>query len=370
MIARPLTVPTSPLVLAAGLAIVSFAAGCGSDSPADKRSQVASAMQASMVGDLMALHQASIDLQAAAPTPAGRGWDAAVDAAAIAAMKAAWVRARTAYEHVEGATAPIFPEIDVAIDERYDGFLADLKGAGDPDPFDGVGVTGMHAIERILYSQPSDAVPADVIAFEASLPGYAPAAFPATAAQAASFKTGLCGQLVMDTKGLLDQWTPQEIDVSGAFTGLVGLINEQKEKVTKASTGEEESRYSQHTMADLRANLDGTKKIYALFSDWLKSKPAMAMTAGGMTGAMIDAAIDAGFAQLAAVYATIPGEAIPAPPATWSAEAPTPADLQSPFGTLFTATNQAVDPAVPGSIVSLMNEGATLLGIPVFTPEP
>jgi len=101
MIARPPAVATSPLALAARLAVVLIAPACGSDSPADKKSQVASAMQASMVGDLMALHQASIDLQAAAPTPAGRGWDATVDAAAIAAMKAAWVRARTAYEHAK-----------------------------------------------------------------------------------------------------------------------------------------------------------------------------------------------------------------------------------------------------------------------------
>jgi len=357
----------APVALAAAVTLALVAPGCGSGSPADEKGQVASAMQASMAGDLMTLHQASIDLQAAAPTPAGRGWDPTMDAAAVTAMKAAWVRARTAYEHVEGATAPIFPEIDVAIDERYDGFLADLKGAGDPDPFDGVGVTGMHAIERILYSQPSDAVPAAVTTFEASLPGYAVAAFPATVEQAASFKAELCGQLVADTKRLLDQWTPQEIDVSGAFTGLVGLMNEQKEKVIKASTGEEESRYSQHTMADLRANLDGTEKIYALFSDWLKSKPASPTTAGGMTGTMVDAAIKTAFAQLASVYATVVGDAIPAPPATWSAEAPSPADLQSPFGALYVAVHQAVDPAVSGSIVALMNDGAKVLGI--FNPE-
>lgn len=359
------------LVLAAGLAaLASVAAGCGSDAPADKKTEVAGAMQASMKGDLMALYQASLDLQAAAPAPVGRGWDATLDAAAITAMKAAWVRARTSYEHIEGATAPIFPELDVAIDERYDGFLTDLKGAGDPNPFDGVGVTGMHAIERILYSQPSDAVPAGVVAFEASLPGYAPASFPATAEQAAQFQTGLCARLVADTKTLLDQWTPQEIDVSGAFQGLIGLMNEQKEKVNKASTGEEESRYSQHTMADLHANLAGTKKIYGLFSEWLRSKPATATTPAGMTGTMVDAAVNAGFDQLAAIYGTVPGDAIPQPPATWSAEMPSPADLQSPFGTLYTAIHQAVDPTAPTSVVSLMNQGATLLGIPVFTPEP
>ena len=75
-------------------------------------------------------------------------------------MKAAWVRARTAYEHVEGAIAPIFPELDAAIDERYDGFLADIGPTGDANLFDGTGVTGMHGIERILYS---DSIPANVV---------------------------------------------------------------------------------------------------------------------------------------------------------------------------------------------------------------
>ena len=66
MIARRPNVPTSSQALVAGLIVLLIAPGCGSDSPADKKGQVASAMQASMVGDLMTLHQASIDLQAAA----------------------------------------------------------------------------------------------------------------------------------------------------------------------------------------------------------------------------------------------------------------------------------------------------------------
>jgi iron uptake system component EfeO len=365
VVVRSRIVPPRRLSLA-----VAFAAlGCGSSSSSDQKTQVASAMQQSMRSDLTALHQASMALQAAAPTAVGRGWDATADATAIAGMKAAWVRARTAYEHVEGATAPIFPDIDLAIDERYDGFLTDLHGAGDPDAFDGQGVTGMHAIERILYSAPGDAVPPGVVAFESTLPGYRPAAYPATEAEAAEFKAGICARLVADSKTLLDQWTPQEIDVSGAFQGLIGLMNEQQEKVNKASTGEEESRYSQHTMADLHANLDGTKKIYTLFSAWLKTKPAPATPAGAMSGAAVDASINAGFAHLAAVYATLPGDAIPPPPATWSAETPSAADLQSPFGTLYVAVHEAVDPTAPGSIVSLMNQGATLLDIPVFMPE-
>lgn len=46
-----------------------------------------------------------------------------MDAAAIDGMKESWAKARTAYEHIEGAIAPLFPDIDAAIDERYDGFL-------------------------------------------------------------------------------------------------------------------------------------------------------------------------------------------------------------------------------------------------------
>ena len=354
------TVSARPFIAAAVLGASLHLIGCGDST--DQKMQVASAMQASMKGDLTDLWQASVDLQAAAPLPVGRGWDSTQDAAAIATMKAAWIRARTAYEHVEGATAPIFTDIDISIDERYDGFLATLGAAGDPDAFDGVGVTGMHAIERILYA---DVIPANVITFEATIPGYAPAAFPATDAQAAEFKSGLCAKLVADSKLLLDQWTPQKIDVDGAFQGLVGLMNEQQEKVNKAASGEEESRYSQRTMADLRANLTGTTKIYDLFSSWLKTKPASATVP--MSGTAIDASIQTDFTSLGGVYATISGDAIPAPPATWAAEAPSPADLLTPFGTLYEAVHDAVDPTMSGSLAYQMNQGALLLDLPVFS---
>ena len=336
--------------------------GCGGDS-SDQKTKVASAMQASLQGDLTDLWHAAIALQAAAPTPAGRGWDATADAAAIASMKTAWIQARTAYEHVEGATAPIFPDIDISIDERYDGFLAKLGEAGDPDAFDGTGVTGMHAIERILYA---DVIPANVVTFESIIPGYRPAAFPATEAQAAEFKSGLCAKLVADSKLLLDSWQPKIIDVSGAFGGLIALMNEQQEKVNKAATGEEESRYSQRTMADLRANLAGTKKIYELFSGWLKSEPAPATPAGAPSGATLDAAIGADFSALNTAYAMVAGDAIPQPPATWAAENPSPADLQTPFGVLYEAVHDAVDPTLAGSTVDEMTQAANLLGIPIL----
>lgn len=348
------------VVTAVAAAASAFAFGCGGESasPNDEAS-VAKAMQASLTADLTDLHQAAADLQAAAPS--GHAWSATGDASAIAAMKAAWVQARTAYEHVEGAIAPIFPEIDAAIDERYDGFLATIGPAGDTNLFDGTGATGMHAIERVLYA---DAIPANVQAFESSLPGYKPASFPTTAEEADTFKTGLAAQLVTDTQGLLEQWTQGAApDVSGAFQGLIGLMNEQQEKVNNAATGEEESRYSQRTMADLRANLDGTSKIYALFRGWLATRPAMGVAPAGTA---VDGSITTGMTDLKALYASISGDAIPAPPATWSAENPSTTDLATPFGMLYQAVHQAVNPVSGDSIVGQMNTAAMLLGIPGF----
>lgn len=344
-----------------GLLMAATAVGCGSSGDTSQEDEIASAMKSSMKGDLESLHNAALALQTAAPTPAGRGWSATEDAAAIAAMKTAWVNARTAYEHVEGATAPVFPDIDIAIDERYDGFLSELGAAGDANLFDDEGVTGMHAIERIIYAP---TIPTTVVAFEASLPGYQPAQFPQTEAQATAFKTSLCAKLVDDTAMLLDQWTnARHLDVSTAFQGLIGLMNEQQEKVNNAADGAEESRYSQRTMADLRANLAGTTAIYGLFRGWLKSKPA---ANGGPSGTEVDASITAGFSSLQTTYGTVSGDAIPTPPATWSAEEPVAADLATPFGTLYVTIHEAVDPATPGSIVDNMDQGAMLLGIPGF----
>jgi iron uptake system component EfeO len=330
------------------------------DSGSSEQASVATAMQASMQAQLTTLWTASKALQAAAPAPTGRGWDKTMDATALDAMKAAWKNARDAYEHVEGATAPIFFEIDVAIDERYDGFLSDT--GPDTDLFDGQGVTGMHAIERVLYA---DVTPPSVVAFEMPLPGYKAAAWPATEQEADEFKNELCARLVTDTKTLLDSWTPKRIDVTDAFGGLISLVNEQQEKVNKAATNTEESRYSQRTMADLRANLAGTVAIYQVFRDWLKTKPAMGSTPSGTD---VDASIMSGLDGLGTLYATVTGDAIPEPPATWSAEhVNTPADLDTPFGKLYTQVHDAVDPKNADSIVSHMNEAATLLGLEGFT---
>jgi iron uptake system component EfeO len=360
------------------LVLVSIAVLAGpacSSTTTDEQHQkdVVAGMRTSFINDLGNLVKYSQMLQAAAPTPSDRGWDATMDATAITAMKTAWAGCRTAYEHIEGATAPIFPDIDATIDSRYDDFLAALPN-GDSYLFDDMGVTGMHAVERILYA---NVEPARVITYESTLPGYVAAAFPASAQEASDFKTLLVQKQITDAQALQNGWEDaKSYDLGAAFQGLVSLMNEQQEKVDKASTDQEESRYSQTTMDDIRNNLAGTERVYALFQPWIQSKAAATTDAGAAAdagapqdGKTIDAAIEAGFAKLQALYDSVTGDAIPQPSATWSSENPTATDLATPFGMLYEGVHQAVDPEQPGSVVAEMNAAAVLLGFPQFVAQ-
>jgi iron uptake system component EfeO len=334
-------------------------AACGGPKPlTDKEQQalIVTSMHDSLLSEIQTLKAAATELHDAAPTPTGRGWDATMDAAAITAMKTAWYKARSAYERVEGALAPIFPDLDIAIDQRYDGFLVTLGTAGDPDPFDGMGATGMHSIERVLWA---DSIPPGVVRVESTLPGYKAAAFPATEAEAKDFKDKLVAQLITDVTTLETQWTPAKIDLPGAYTGLKDLMNEQREKVNKAGDNLEESRYSQRTMKDLRDNLDGTKTIYAMFEPWLVTKK----TADG-DGSTLDGQIKTGFDAVSAAYAKVTGDAIPAPPSTWSAESPSAADLMTDFGKLYSQVRDATDPTKDGSVTFEMGKAGVLMGFP------
>jgi iron uptake system component EfeO len=288
-------------------------------------------------------------LCSAAPSPMGRGWDATQDKAAIEAMKAAWKKARPDYERVEGAIAVLFPEIDVSIDERYDGFL---EGASDASLFDDQVVTGNHAIERILFS---DSTPARVIDFEKALGvKYVAARFPSTEQEARDFKEKLCGRWARETKQMADDFKPVALDPASAYRGVLGSMKEQVEKVQKAATGEEESRYSQFTLADMRANLEGAKTTYLAFRSWALSKSATAE----------DTRIQAAFTELEAEYAKTPGDSIPSVPATWSNVSPSMTDLATPFGQLFAAVQRAADEESSGSLASEMTVAGDKMGIP------
>jgi iron uptake system component EfeO len=320
-------------------------AACGDDpkpkTDAEFKAEIVTGMHDKIAVDLTALVTASTKLRDLAPDHA---WGVA-DAETISKMKDAWKEARVAYEHVEGATAPIFADLDVSMDERYDGFLdAFMQDGGSDDYlFDGEGVTGMHAIERILYAP---TIRAEVIDFEDDSDLYVAAAFPATPQEATDFKTKLVQRLIDDAGLLRDQWQPARIDIAAAFQGLEDLMGEQQEKVDLAATGAEESRYSNLTLFDLRNNLAGTKTIYEIFRPWILSK--------GQAGVDADTKIEAKLAALATLYGTT-NDALPEVPMNWSGDAPSAADLATPFGMLWSTVRANVDATATGSVVFEMN---------------
>src|SRR4029079_1995672 len=166
---------------------------CMDKSDSDYRADVAASIHDSIVDDLDAMIVAALNLQASAPT---RAWSATKDADAIRDMQEAWKRMRRSWEHVEGAINALFPEVDEELDKRYEEMLA---AAGDENLFHATGVIGMHAIERILYSQ---TIRPEVITFESDLDGYKEAAFPATDDEAISFKTVLLHLLIRNARDL------------------------------------------------------------------------------------------------------------------------------------------------------------------------
>jgi iron uptake system component EfeO len=317
-----------------------FLVGC---SPAAKTpdEQALLDVKSYIAGNMDDLSAAVQELQQAAPATAWMGQD-------LTPMKTAWKKARKSYEHIEGAVAVLFPDIDYSTDQRYDAFLA--QDGPDDDLFDDMGVTGIHAIERILWS---DSIPAKVVMFESRLPGYQPAAFPTTDAQAKEFHDKLCGRLVKDVSTMREQFRPLALDPAAAYRGVIGSINEQVEKANKAATGEEESRYAQFTLADMRANVEAGVVTYQAFRPWLLSK----------MGSDLDGKISAGFQRLQTAYDMLMGDSVPAVPDDWSSQEPSNADLATPFGMLWSAVQRESDATIDGSLVQVMTQSADVMGI-------
>lgn len=348
-------VSVAPGALALAVVTVgSFAAqGCGGDS-ASPEQQALDGVTAFIKGNMADLADASAKLQAAAPAPSDAGWNAGSHASAIATMKSEWRRARVAYEQIEGAVAVLFGELDYSTDQRYDAFIGD--NGPDTNLFDDQNVVGVHAIERILWS---DQIPERVKTFEEKLPGYKAAAFPATRQEADDFKNKLCAKLVADVKLMRDQFGGSvALDPAAAFRGVTGSMEEQLEKANLAATGEEESRYAQFTLADMRTNVFAGKKTFEAFKPWLKSKKAEARIA----------AIETAFGRVDAAYTGLDGDALPPVPATWSSLNPSAADLATPFGMLWSVLQVEADPETEGTLVSEMNAAAATLGIPELPP--
>lgn len=344
---------TFRLAIAALLALPA----CGSDNSDNDKLLTDAEYEQNAILDVKSFIQTNLDnlaaasaaLQAAAPAPDADGWSATSDPAAMTEMKAQWKKAREAYEHVEGAIAVVFPELDVSTDARYDAFI---ETKADEDLFDGEGVTGVHAIERILWA---DAIPVSVVAFESQLAGYKAAAFPATEAEAEAFKNKLCARLVEDTKKMQSDFRGRALAAPSAYRGVIGSIREQVEKVEKAATGEEESRYAQYTLADMRANIAAGRTTYLAFQEWL-------LTKGGDAG-KTDQRILEGFTRIEDALKENTSDALPAVPEAWSSDMPTAEQLNTPFGQLFSIIRNESNGESEGSLAYDMNLSADTLGI-------
>jgi iron uptake system component EfeO len=340
----------------AGAALIASAialGGCASDNArvlddAQRDAAAAAATKNLLVDRAHALAAAAAALCAAAPPPSAGGWSAVHDAASLAAMKAAWKDARRAYEGLEGAADAFFPDLDQALDTRYE----DALGNGpDPDPLDGHGFVGLHAVERVLWA---DRIPAGVVAFEASIPGSTPAAFPSTEAEAARFRDGLCARLVEDAGALGHGAEALSLDSRAAYGTAARLVASQLEKLTAAGEGRAASRYAGYGLADLGANLASAKATHAIFHAWLLTRTG---------GEHVDGEIAAGAARLENEYAAFGSDDLPYVPAGWRAVDPSHDALETPFGQLFVEVRDEADATLDGSLAHSMGEAAALLGV-------
>lgn len=330
------------------LALCGFA-GCDNDDEGDSaelEEQATLDVKAFVDSQVTKLVQAAEDIQEAAPEPDEDGWNPVDDADAVEDMKAAWKRARTAYENIEGPIAALFDELDVATDARYDAFIE--ENGPDEDLFDDENVTGMHAIERILWS---DKTPDYVVKFEANLDGYKAAAFPKTEAEAEAFKNKLAKRLVDDTTTMKEEYASVALEVGTAFGGIRDSVAEQSEKTNLAATGEDESRYAQNTLADMRANLSGAREVYKAFKEWIDS------TDGDTAG------IEAGFKRLEDAYKAVDGDALPKVPDGFDPDKPSDDDLDTPYGKLYQLLLDETDVEDENSLVHIITEAGEGIGV-------
>ncbi len=336
-----------PMNLLRSLSLAALCAGC-----VPPEQQATEGTRTTVDAQLKAMEEAARAMKAAAPAPDADGWNAASDARAVQQMRAHWRELRASYERVEGAIAVLFPDLDASTDGRYDDTVLTST---DANLFDGKGFTGVHAAERILWS---DSVPEPVTRFESALPGYEAPRFPESAAEAEDFREKLLGRLVEDCASMRAQFAPLQLDPGAAFRGVMGSMDEQAEKVDLGATGEEESRYARYTLADMRANLAGAQAFYAHFQPWVLSK--------GEAGKAADEEVEQGFAALAAAYGALGGDALPEVPADWSSQAPSDTSLQTPYGKLWRAVEDATDVTAEDSLSSALRKAATLMNIPEY----
>ncbi len=293
-------------------------------------------------GEVHALVEAAEALCLAAP----EDWEG--DREAHARMRARWREARVRYERVEGAIAILFPQTDADVDGRYE-HLAELRT--DRAPFDGEGFVGMHAIERILWA---DAPRPAVVAFERALLGHVEPREPAGRDEAIAFRDGLCARLVADLRAMERELAPVALDPQTAWRGVQGSVEEQAEKVLLGTTGQSESRYADHTLADMRANLEGGRAVLEAFASELEALP------GGPERLR---RLREGLLRLEQAYREIEGEGLPPAPDGFDPDQPTEAQLATPYGRLFALLAAESDPEREGSLSAQLRETGLAMGI-------
>jgi iron uptake system component EfeO len=331
-------------------------AGCAPDddalvlSDAANDATAAAGAKALLVGHAKDLHNAVVSLCATAPMPLVGGWSDESYLDAVSSMRVEWTFAHQAYQGLEGAVSLLFPALAASLDGRYEQALA---AGPDEDLFDGKGFVGLHAVERILWA---DAPPPTA---ETALAGYKPASFPTASDQPQEFRYDLCARLVMDVETLQQQLGALDLGSPNGYDAALRLVERQVTKMVEAGDGFDESRYSNTTLADMRADVAAAQATHEVFHPWLATK---------IEGPVVDGVVLAGFAQLEAAYALLPGDGMPAlpgpcPPACWSAVDPSPSAADSHFGKLFTATSAASDPTQPSSLAGAMAAAAGAMGI-------
>lgn len=324
-------------------------AACSNDATPDYRAEALANVKTYIDSQLGIMETCATSLQSHAPAADANGWNLTDDAAAVATMRTDWACLRNSYERVEAAIAVVFPDYDITLDQRYDYFVS---LAPDTNAFDDTGATGVHAVERILWAGEA---PQAVVDFEAGLEFGAEAHTPSTMTEADEFKRLLCGRIVSDVHDMRTQFAPQALDTDAAFRGVLSSMREQAEKVNLAASGEDESRYAQNTLADMRANLAGGREMYTQFRAWVQSTDG---------GGELDTEILAGFDRIESAYMALSGNAVPPVPATWDPANPSSTDLATPYGMLHTMLTEEADDSIEGSLAHEMSHAAEALGIP------
>lgn len=265
-----------------------------------------------------------------------------------ARMRVHWHEARVRYERVEGAIAILFPQTDADVDGRYEHVA---ERGTDTEPLDDRGFVGMHAIERVLWA---DASRPEVIAFERALPGYVPPRPLEGEADARAFREGLCARLVRDLAAMEAALAPVALDPQTAWRGIQGSIEEQAEKLRLGTTGQSESRYADHTLADMRANLEGGRAVLEAFATEIEALP---------DGPERLRRLREGLSQLDETYRAIEGDGLPPVPDGFDPDAPSEAHLATPYGRLFARLARESDPEHAGSLAHALRETGLAMGI-------